>query len=573
MTESLLTVQDLEISAGQRHLVHPTSFTIAAGERVGLIGESGSGKSLTSAAVMGLLPGELSARGQVKLSGTEGNLLTWSERRMARLRGRDLSMVFQEPMSALNPLMRVGEQVAEVMRIHRTANPAQAKARAVELLERVRLPDPRAAARAYPHQLSGGQRQRVMLAIAMANSPRLLICDEPTTALDVTVQAQVLDLIREAVVADGTGLLFITHDLAVVASVCERVMVMYRGRIVESGSCEQIFTDPQHEYTRGLLAASDLTATDDRGRLFTIASAARYRSHASGDGAMTDAEADAGSASRAAPVDLATGEPLIEVSELVKTYSRTRTSLFGRADRVEALRGISLSIPAGRRFGIVGESGSGKSTLLKILSGLEPPTTGSVQVGGVHVESATSAQLRSMREDLQIVFQDPFASLDPRMKVADIIAEPLVPMRVPERKRRERVAETLAAVGLEPESAHRFPHQFSGGQRQRISIARALVCRPRILVADEPVSALDVSVRAQVLNLLTDLVDEYQLTLVFVSHDLGVVRHLCSDVAVMKSGEIVETGDVESIYTNPQHPYTASLVAATPSLEDAFAAS
>ncbi|MCX0277733.1 ABC transporter ATP-binding protein [Nocardia zapadnayensis] len=577
----LVAVEDLTISAGGRTLLHPTSFTIGAGERVGLIGESGSGKSLTSQAIMGLLPQELTARGSIALAGGSGNLLQQSESQLARLRGREMSMVFQEPMSALNPLMRVGDQVAEVMRIHRTAGAARARERAVELLDSVRLPDPAAAARAFPHQLSGGQRQRVMLAMALANSPRLLICDEPTTALDVTVQAQVLELIGEAVERENTGLLFITHDLAVVAGVCERVMVMYRGELVESGTSEQIFTDPQHEYTRGLLAASDLTATDARGRLFTIATAAQYHSGAE---AGRDTDSDPGPTTGAAtstPAGEATrggvgtsadpDAPLIEVTDLVKTYRRTKSSLFGRADEVPALGGISLSIPAGRRFGIVGESGSGKSTLLKILSGLDTPTSGRVRVGDVEVGSAGEAELRRMREDLQIVFQDPFASLDPRMRVADIIAEPLVPMGVAAGERRSRVADVLQAVGLDADSAQRYPHQFSGGQRQRISIARALVCRPRILVADEPVSALDVSVRAQVLNLLTDLVEEYALTLVFVSHDLGVVRHLCSDVAVMRGGEIVESGPVEEIYTDPQHPYTADLVAATPTLAAVFA--
>ncbi|GAA1366549.1 dipeptide ABC transporter ATP-binding protein [Brevibacterium luteolum] len=581
---SLLEVTDLSITTAQTTLVHPTSFTIAPGERVGLIGESGSGKSLTSSAVMGLLPDELTATGSITLTGTQGNLLERSDRQIARLRGLNMSMVFQEPMSALNPLMRVGAQVAEVMRIHRTQSKTSAAKRAIDLLGLVQLPDPPATARAYPHQLSGGQRQRVMLAMALANDPQLLICDEPTTALDVTVQRQVLDLVLDAVTTSDTGLLFITHDLAVVASVCEKVLVMYQGEIVEAGATEQIFTDPQHDYTRGLLAASDLTATDDDGRLFTIATARAYDAARLSQARFTPPEAGDTSAQQvtnasepvsaagheAAPAPAGEQRPLIEIEGLHKTYQRTKSGLFSRADTVDALTDVSLSIRAGQRFGIVGESGSGKSTLLKILSGLEPLTSGYVRVGDCEIASASQAQLRAMREELQIVFQDPFASLDPRMQVADIVAEPLVAMGVPTARRREKVIEMLEAVGLDAESRTRYPHQFSGGQRQRISIARALVCRPRILVADEPVSALDVSVRAQVLNLLTDLVDDYELTLVFVSHDLGVVRHLCSDVVVMKDGRIVEAGDVAAIYDHPQHEYTASLVAATPTLAAAL---
>ena len=590
MTTPLLSVRDLAISTASRALVHPLSFDIAPGERLGLIGESGSGKSLTSSAVMGLLPSELSARGTVALEGEEGNLLERSEASLARLRGNRMSMVFQEPMSALNPLMRVGAQVAEVMRLHRTATRDQATTRAIDLLDQVHLPDPAAAARAYPHQLSGGQRQRIMLAIALANSPDLLICDEPTTALDVTVQSAVLDLIDEQVAARGTGLLFITHDLAVVARVCERVMVMNRGRVVETGTVDQIFTDPQHEYTRGLLAASDLTATDDRGRLFTIATAAAY------PGAATQADAPAAevgeqtqptgaSAAEQTPVaevgeqaqptgasaeEQESSGDLIEMSGVVKTFTR-RAGLF-RSDRVEALKGIDLNVPAGGRMGIVGESGSGKSTLLSILSGLETPTAGRIRVGDVVVDPEDQSGLTAMRRDLQIVFQDPYASLDPRMSVAEIIGEPLRSMGFDKDARAGQAEEMIEAVGLDRDSLTRFPHQFSGGQRQRISIARALVTRPRILVADEPVSALDVSVRAQVLNLLADLVDEYSLTLVFVSHDLGVVRHLCSDVAVMRSGEIVEQGPTDQVYDDPAHDYTRALVAATPTIHAALTA-
>jgi peptide/nickel transport system ATP-binding protein len=579
--ENLLEVRDLTITpaGAETPVLHDVSLSLAPGERVGLIGESGSGKSLTAQSVMGLLPDELHARGQVHLQGHSGNLLEANEKTLAGLRSDIVSMVFQEPMSALNPLMRIGDQIAEVLRIHGKVPRAQIQTRVRELLHDVHMPDPDSARFAYPHQMSGGQRQRVMLAIALANSPRLLICDEPTTALDVTVQKHMLDLIAERVAAVEAGLLFITHDLAVVAGVCDRVVVMYRGRIVESGSVDEIFTAPKHEYTRGLLASSDLESTDDRGRLFTPKTALAYsgpqveeaepqpdarESQDSEDGAASAKEGNgAASAKESAP--------LIEVSDVTRVF-RGR-GLFGRGrSRVTALGGIDFTVASGARLGIVGESGSGKSTLLNILSGLDRPTTGHVRVGDIRVEAASSQALRHLRENLQIVFQDPFASLDPRMRIADIVAEPLIAAGVDKDERTARVEEMIAAVDLDTDSLRRYPHQFSGGQRQRISIARALVTRPQILVADEPVSALDVSVRAQVLNLLTDLVDEYALTLLFVSHDLGVVKHLCSEVIVMKSGQIIESGATEDIYANPQEEYTRSLIAATPSLAEALAA-
>ena len=612
MPENLLEVCDLTITpaGAETPVLHDVSLSLAPGERVGLIGESGSGKSLTAQSVMGLLPEELHARGQVRLQGHSGNLLEANEKTLAGLRSEIVSMVFQEPMSALNPLMRIGDQIAEVLRIHGKVPRAQIPTRVRELLHDVHMPDPDSARFAYPHQMSGGQRQRVMLAIALANSPRLLICDEPTTALDVTVQKQMLDLIAERVAAVEAGLLFITHDLAVVAGVCDRVIVMYRGRIVESGSVDEIFTAPKHEYTRGLLASSDLESTDDCGRLFTLKTALAYSGPQvdaespaeadSSDGAgeseesecreesttstrsghtgtavaeSTDDGNDGAASTRENDGAASVGEsaPLIEVSGVTRVF-RGR-GLFGRRrSQVTALGGIDFTVAGGARLGIVGESGSGKSTLLNILSGLDRPTTGHVRVGDIRVEAASSQALRRLRENLQIVFQDPFASLDPRMRIADIVSEPLIAAGVDKDERIARVEEMIASVDLDADSLRRYPHQFSGGQRQRISIARALVTRPQILVADEPVSALDVSVRAQVLNLLTDLVDEYALTLLFVSHDLGVVKHLCSDVIVMKAGQIIESGATEDIYAHPQEEYTRRLIAATPSLAEALAA-
>ncbi|MFJ6417739.1 dipeptide ABC transporter ATP-binding protein [Paeniglutamicibacter sp. NPDC091659] len=585
--ETLLEVKGLSIHAGATALVQDLEFSMQAGERIGLIGESGSGKSLTATALLGLLPDELAVDGKARLRGVDANLLSAPDKVMRSLRGDEISMVFQEPLTALNPLMQVGAQVAEVMTRHRTVpNRRAARRRAVELLASVKIPDPAVAARAYPHQLSGGQRQRVMVAMALANDPQLLLCDEPTTALDVTVQRQVLDLVSTQVRERGTGLLFITHDLAVVASMCTRVLVLNRGRIVESGPMEQVFSTPAHPYTRALLAASDLEATDERGRLFTVATAGSYVPPAPGEepaqaGAQTPAPAPGRTAApeqlavsaQPTPGQVSATGPLVSVTGLNRTYHRARTSLRGPRPEVRALKDVDFTLVAGERLGLVGESGSGKSTLLRILAGLDQPTSGSAVVAGTEVAGAKENRLEGLRRQLQIVFQDPMGSLDPRMRVRDIVGEPLL---VPGQslngaQRSAKVAEMLLAVGLDPESAERFPHQFSGGQRQRISIARALICRPRVLVADEPVSALDVSVRAQVLNLLADLVDEYALTLLFVSHDLAVVRHLCDRVIVMKDGEIVEAGPTGDVYNNPQHPYTRELIASSLNLREQVA--
>jgi peptide/nickel transport system ATP-binding protein len=526
----------------------------------------------------------------VTLAGSVENILDASERTLSTLRGSAMSMVFQEPMTALNPLMRVGDQVAEVMLEHRTVEGRRAaNARAIHLLGQVQLPDPAEASRAYPHQLSGGQRQRVMVAMAMANEPALLLCDEPTTALDVTVQAEVLSLVGALVRDRGSSLLLISHDIAVVARVCERVLVMYNGEIVEDGTVEQILTAPQHPYTRRLIAASDLSVVDERGRLGSAAvrdgagapaTSTTPRASRRPDSSPTVAPPTPAPATALAPSttshvwrrgpddDLVfneqPGESLIRVRDVTRDYRRRGGTLFAPAPVVHGLRGVSVDVAGGQRLGIVGESGSGKSTLMRLLCALDSPTSGSIRVGGQELAGAKPRQLREFRSQVQIVFQDPMGSLDPRMRVRDIVAEPLRGVRRDET--RERVIAQLAAVGLDADVLGRRPHEFSGGQRQRISIARALITRPRVLIADEAVSALDVSVRAQVLNLLADLVDEYSLTLVFVSHDLGVVRHTCDTVAVLSDGRIVESGPTEAVYTHPQHAYTQQLVAATPVL-------
>ena len=543
MTAPALSISNLTISAGDAELLHIESLEIAPGERVGLIGESGSGKTLTALAVMGLLADGVAAAGVIHIPGTIQNVLGASERTLSSVRGKTVSMVFQEPMTALNPLMTVGAQVAEMMLQHGThRGRSAAGAAAQELLARVGLPTPATTARVFPHQLSGGQRQRVVLAMALANKPALLLCDEPTTALDVTVQSQMLTLIDELVTDSGSALLFVTHDLAVAATLCDRIVVLRDGVVVEQGTTAQVLGNPSHEYTRALVAASDVGAAPAR----------------SGASAVAPAQEPG-----------ADSTPLLEARGLSRIYPGTRPRLFGAPTAGRGLHPVSFDIRAGQTVGIVGESGSGKSTLVRLLAGLDSGSSGSITFDGTDLATATPREMRGIREKVAMVFQDPASSLDPRMTVAQIIAEPLHGLSRDETA--HRVETMLLSVGLPSAALTRFPHQFSGGERQRISIARALVTKPRLLIADEPVSALDVSVRARVLALLDDLVDEYNLTLVLVSHDLAVVRRVCDTVMVMFEGVVVESGRTDDVYTNPQHDYTRTLVAATPTLRGALA--
>ena len=543
-------------TASGRTLLRDVDLRIGVGERVGLIGESGSGKSLTALSIMGLLAEGLETSGSILSRGEE--LLDAPEARVRELRGSRMAMVFQEPMTALNPTMRVGEQIIEAIRVHRDIERAEARRRAVELLGEVRLPDPAAAVRAYPHQLSGGQRQRVVLAIALANDPELLICDEPTTALDVTVQAVVLDRIVAGATVRGSSILFISHDLAVVATVCDRILVMRDGVIVESGTTEQILTDPQHPYTAELVAASswDGARRADRRESAVVTGPVMEAPASSAGGSAAD-ESRGGSES-----DPSEAVPAIEVEGLVRVFSRSRRSFFGPPPTVRALDGVSFSVPPGQRLGIVGESGCGKTTLLRLLAGLDQPTEGTVRVAGQLVSGRGEQGLGFLRDRLQVVFQDPHGSLDPRMRVAEIVAEPL---RARNRSaHRERVRQLLEAVGLDRDAATRYPHEFSGGQRQRVGIARALAVEPDFIVADECVSALDVSIRKDVLELLKDLRTRLGLTFLFISHDLAVVEDISDRVAVMYKGDIVEVSSAHSIYRDPQDDYTKALLAAVP---------
>ncbi|GGM52865.1 peptide ABC transporter ATP-binding protein [Microbacterium saperdae] len=510
-------------SDGRRNrVVDGIDLTVHRGEVFALLGESGSGKSMTARAIMGLIDkGDVDAE-SMSLNGTD--LLSLSAEQHRRLRGVQVSLVMQDALSALNPVLSIGDQIIDLIRAHRTVSRRAAEKRAVELLGLVGIPTPDKRVRDFPHQFSGGQRQRILIAMAIALEPDLIIADEPTTALDVTVQAQILDLLLSLRERLGMGILLITHDLGVVMEVADQVAVMRSGRIVEAGSADNVLTAPQHDYTKQLLHSMP-----------------RDVSAANGD------------------VD---APPILEGRGLERTF---RSGSGRRAHRVAAVAGVDLHLRSGEILAIVGESGSGKSTLARMLVGLDTPDAGTLSYRDQDVTRGRLRDRKILRRGVQMVFQDPYMSLNPRMTVQQIIAEPLAANRSgTPATRRERVAELLELVGLTPEMGSRFPHQFSGGQRQRIGIARALALHPDVLVCDEPVSALDVSIRAQIIDLLCDLRERLGMSIVFIAHDLSLVRHIADRVAVMYLGNMVEIGDTEEVYRHPSHPYTRSLLSAIP---------
>ncbi|WP_280357544.1 ABC transporter ATP-binding protein [Nocardia otitidiscaviarum] len=604
-TAPLLEVSDLHVSfpgeEGRIDAVRGVSYTVQDGEVLAIVGESGSGKSVSSLAVMGLLPDQARVRGSIRLRGRE--LLGLNDKHLSALRGTRISMVFQDPLSALTPVYRVGDQIAEALLAHKKMSKEQAAARAVELLELVGIPEPVVRAKMFPHEFSGGMRQRVVIAMAIANDPELIICDEPTTALDVTVQKQILDLLRQARDITGAGVVMITHDMGIAATLADRVAVMYAGRIVETAPVAELFNAPRMPYTVGLLGSIPRMDGPARTPLIPIVGAPPAM-HALPPGCtfaprcpvsvddcraaeppLQDTEpghraacirtAEVGSAELFAAYRRDIPEPdhrsdtdsrvVLRVSNLKKTFPITKGVVFRRrVGEVKAVDDISFEVRAGRTLALVGESGSGKSTTLTQIMDLVRPESGSVEILGRDVESLTKEQRRDIRRRMQIVFQDPSASLDPRLPIFDALAQPL---RIDGRPRAEihrRVPELLRQVGLRPEHADRYPADFSGGQKQRINIARALALDPEILVLDEPVSSLDVSIQAGVLNLLRDLQIERGLSYLFVSHDLSVVRNLAHEVAVMYRGEIVEYGPAEQIFTAPRHDYTRALIDAVP---------
>jgi peptide/nickel transport system ATP-binding protein len=604
---ALLEVADLNVTFDTGDVrvsaVRGTSYRIDPGEVVAIVGESGSGKTTAAMAVVGLLPEHTDVSGSVRLQGEE--LLGLSDQAMSRIRGKSIGTVFQDPMSALTPVYTIGDQIAEAIKVHnREISRAGARKRAVELLELVGIVQPESRARAFPHELSGGERQRVVIAIAIANDPDLLICDEPTTALDVTVQAQILDVLRTARDVTGAGVLIITHDLGVVSEFADRALVMYAGRPVEIAGVEELYRDRRMPYTAGLLGSVPRLDSPQGTRLVPIPGApptmtslpdacqfaprcplaiSKCRSAepaliSVGDGHWAACIRTSEVAGRSAaeiyhvstqPVsgDDAVADPpvVLQVTDLAKTYELTKgVVLRRRVGEVRAVDGVSFTLEQGRTLGIVGESGSGKSTTLSQILELAAPQAGAIEILGSDVAGLDAAARRKLRTELQVVFQDPVASLDPRLPVFDVIAEPLITNGFDRPRLEARVAELLGIVGLNHGDASRYPAEFSGGQKQRIGIARALALQPKILALDEPVSALDVSIQAGIINLLLDLQKRFGLSYLFVSHDLSVVKLLAHKVAVMYRGKIVEQGDGGQVFTNPQHEYTQRLLAAIP---------
>lgn len=606
---SLLEVRDLTVAFStdteRVAAVRGMNFHVEEREVVALVGESGAGKSASAMAVVGLLPEYAEVSGSILLHGDE--LLGLSDQRMSQIRGRTIGTVFQDPMSALTPVYTVGDQIAEALEIHnRDIGRHDARTRAIELLELVGIAQPERRARAFPHELSGGERQRVVIAIAIANNPDLLICDEPTTALDVTVQAQILEVLKTARDVTGAGVLIITHDLGVVAEFADRALVMYAGRAVETAPVAELYRDRVMPYTVGLLGSVPRLDAPQGSRLVPIPGAppsmaalppgcpfaprcplaiddcrtaepelisigpthnaacirtdqVKGRSAADIYGIATEPTGTPAPAD--APV-------VLQVRDLVKTFKLTKGVVFRRqVGEVRAVDGVSLELHEGRTLGIVGESGSGKSTTLHQILELTAPQAGSIEVLGANVAALDRQARRALRGDLQVVFQDPVASLDPRLPVFDVLAEPLQANGFEKTRIDERVAELLGVVGLRREDATRYPAEFSGGQKQRIGIARALALQPKILALDEPVSALDVSIQAGIINLLLDLQQRFGLSYLFVSHDLSVVKHLAHRVAVMYKGKIVEQGDGDQVFAHPRHDYTKRLLAAVPQPE------
>ena len=609
----VLQIRDLNVrfpsEDGVVHAVRGVNLTVNASEVVGLVGESGSGKSVTSMSVMGLLDEGARVEGAIKLHGTE--LLGRDDNWMSDVRGKKVAMIFQDPLSALTPVYIIGDQIVEALQVHSKMSDKDAWARAIELLDLVGIPNPEVRAKAFPHEFSGGMRQRVVIAMAIANDPDLIIADEPTTALDVTIQAQILDLLRVAQRETHAGVVMITHDLGVVAGLADRVAVMYAGRVIERASVDDLFYHSRHPYTIGLLGSlprpdldkdkpltpvegnppsllnlpagcpfaprcpmtvdacrqsePELTDTDlpeheaacirygeliDRSYVDVYPQLGQCKSHFKAVLGTSDREAL---------------EDVLHVENLVKTYPLMKGAVFKRrVGTVHAVDGISFRIKKGETLGLVGESGCGKTTTIMSILELAKPEAGNVVVLGHDAAKMNARQRKRTRQDLQVVFQDPMASLDPRLPIADIIAEPLKYNGYPKNKIPERVDELMALVGLEPAHANRYPRNFSGGQKQRVGIARALALNPKLLVLDEPVSALDVSIQAGVLNLLEDLREQLELSYLFVAHDLSVVRHIANRVAVMYLGRIVELGEVSQVFDHPMHPYTQGLLSAIP---------
>lgn len=572
---NVLEVQGLTVrfDTSERSVVavRDLGFHVRAGEVLAIVGESGSGKSVTSLSVMRLIEhgGGTIASGKISFTRRNGGKLDLAKAAdsvMRTIRGGEISMIFQEPMTSLNPVFSVGTQVAEAVMLHQGLSRAEAEAEALRMLELVRIPEAKQILKRYPHQLSGGMRQRVMIAMALSCKPSLLIADEPTTALDVTIQAQILQLIRQLQEEMGMAVIFITHDMGVVAEVADRVLVMYHGEAVEEGTCEQIFHNPRHPYTQSLLAAVPLLGSmrgTDEPAPFPLLRITDPEAEQLGTADMDETPVDMPEPVASAP-SVSDG-PVLSVDNLITRFD-VETGFWGKVKRrVHAVEQVSFNLYPGETLGLVGESGCGKSTIGRSLIGLETPRSGSIVFNGQELTQVSGSQLQKLRRNIQYVFQDPYAALDPRLTVGFSIMEPLLIHKVCSRQEAERrVGELLERVDLDPAMAVRYPHEFSGGQRQRVCIARALAMNPEIIIADESVSALDVSVRAQIINLLLALQKEFRIAFLFISHDMAVIERVCHRVAVMYLGQIVELGSRRDVFENPLHPYTKRLMSAVP---------
>ncbi len=554
----LLSVKELSVSFGNRkqlvEVLHQISFDVFENEIVGIVGESGSGKSVTSLSIMGLLP-----KKQANLSGNiffgEKELLKVTEKEFRSIRGKEIAMIFQEPMSALNPSLKCGFQVAEILRLHLKMNVSEAKKETISLFEKVKLPRPNDIYNSYPHQISGGQMQRVMIAMAIACKPKLLIADEPTTALDVTVQKEILSLLKSIQQETKMAMIFISHDLSLVSEIADRVVVMYKGDIVENATTEEIFKHPKAEYTKALLASRP--SLDVRlAKLPTIASIA--------DKSFKPREVKAAERAKKHK-QIYTQQPILEISNLEKYYF-SNVGIFAKPEIVKAVDNVSFSVFEGETLGLVGESGCGKSTLGKTILQLEKATSGSIKYRGKELTRLSKGEIRNLRKEIQIIFQDPYSSLNPRLMIGQALMEPMEVhgLGKTKKERKDRVLSLLERVGLDESYFYRYPHELSGGQRQRVGIARTIVVEPKLVICDESVSALDISVQAQVLNLLNELKNDFGFTYIFISHDLAVVKYMSDQLLVMNKGKIEELGDADEIYENPQTAYSKKLIEAIP---------